>query len=291
MEGMPVTAIQCFLAVPSVVLIFMLIRLPAVMLACMTHEAGHVAMARLGGDDTAKRHGYTTINPIKFIDPLGLVLLLFCGFGWSKQAPVNVRRLSHRRVTDVFVTLSGPIGNLFGALLATFAAALLLAFTCDRQALSTIGLQSLMAVNTPMRDAAFQAEYVQNAIMLCRTLGVTDTAAHANESLALWARLGVSAPVLYARLFLLQCAYVNIGMALFNLLPIPPLDMFHLLNDNLARGKIRMNKQGFLVCVLLIMVVFIGLEKLNWIIVDPITAVANLFTRAAEGVCGVLIGL
>ena len=57
------------------------------------HEFSHAWTANELGDDTAKRLGRVSLNPIRHLDPLGTVLLLLIGFGWGKPTPVNPYRL------------------------------------------------------------------------------------------------------------------------------------------------------------------------------------------------------
>ena len=92
------------------------------------HEISHGAVANVCGDDTAKRAGRLTLNPVPHIDPLGSVvlpvLLVLSGapaFGWAKPVPVNVSRLRHPRNESVLVSLAGPLTN--GALFFAFALA------------------------------------------------------------------------------------------------------------------------------------------------------------------------
>ena len=49
----------------------------------------------------------------------------------------------------------------------------------------------------------------------------------------------------YVQRFLLMFATMNLSVGLFNLLPLPPLDGFHLLNDILLKGKLSLNRQWF----------------------------------------------
>lgn len=83
------------------------------------HEISHGVVANAFGDDTAKRAGRLTLNPIPHIDPLGSVilpaLLVLSGsgvaFGWAKPVPVNVSRLRRPRNESVLVSLAGPFTN------------------------------------------------------------------------------------------------------------------------------------------------------------------------------------
>jgi len=105
------------------VIIFCVI-LPSIIL----HEIAHGFVALVFGDDTAKRAGRLTLNPLAHIDPLGTVILpalmIFGGygfFGWAKPVPVNLARLRSPRNHGVLVSLAGPATN---ALLAGVAAVL-----------------------------------------------------------------------------------------------------------------------------------------------------------------------
>jgi len=91
------------------------------------HEAAHAWSASRLGDDTAKRLGRVSLNPVVHIDPIGTLLLpliaLASGsgliFGWAKPTPVNVRNLGRPRRDSVLVTFAGPASNLAIAVLAT----------------------------------------------------------------------------------------------------------------------------------------------------------------------------
>jgi len=94
----------------------------APILICLTvHELAHGATALALGDDTAKRMGRLTLNPIKHVDPVGLIMLVVARFGWAKPVPVNMSNF-RRPKTDMAITaLAGPLSNfLFAALIFLF---------------------------------------------------------------------------------------------------------------------------------------------------------------------------
>jgi len=68
-------------------------------------------MAYLLGDSTAKRDGRLSLNPIKHIDPLGLVFILIVGFGWAKPVMVNPYNLNNPKVDMALIAAAGPISN------------------------------------------------------------------------------------------------------------------------------------------------------------------------------------
>jgi Zn-dependent protease len=95
------------------------IMLLPLMFAITFHEAAHGWMAARLGDDTARRLGRVTLNPIPHIDLLGtliLPLIMFVStgflFGWAKPVPVDWRKLHRPRRDTALVALAGPAANL-----------------------------------------------------------------------------------------------------------------------------------------------------------------------------------
>jgi Zn-dependent protease len=92
------------------------------------HEAAHAWSASRLGDDTAKRLGRVTLNPVVHVDPIGTLLLPMVAMasgapliGWAKPTPVNTRNLGHPRRDSILVTAAGPISNLVIAVAASAA--------------------------------------------------------------------------------------------------------------------------------------------------------------------------
>ncbi|HEU5047080.1 MAG TPA: site-2 protease family protein [Rickettsiales bacterium] len=98
-------------------------------LAITLHEAAHGFAANMLGDDTAKRLGRVTLNPLRHIDRFGTIilpgLLIFTGspfiIGWAKPVPVLFNRLRHPRSGTLWVSLAGPGTNLVLAFLSALA--------------------------------------------------------------------------------------------------------------------------------------------------------------------------
>lgn len=108
------------------------VAVAAAVLAITLHEAAH-GYAALGlGDDTARRAGRLSLNPVRHVDPVGTLLvpgilligqLLTLGrvegmFGWAKPVPVAVWRLRRPRSGMILVAAAGPGMNFALALLA-----------------------------------------------------------------------------------------------------------------------------------------------------------------------------
>lgn len=96
------------------------------LLAIVLHEVAHGYVAERLGDPTARMLGRLTLNPLKHIDPFGLVVLFLVGFGWARPVPVNPLNFKQPRQDMVWVALAGPVTNLVLAGISAFALRLLL---------------------------------------------------------------------------------------------------------------------------------------------------------------------
>ena len=94
--------------------LFLLI-LVALVVSLSFHEFGHAYVAKYFGDDTAERAGRLTINPLAHIDPMGLLMVMFVGFGYAKPVPTNPRNFTSRWA-DLLVSAAGPGMNLVVAI-------------------------------------------------------------------------------------------------------------------------------------------------------------------------------
>ena len=98
----------------------------AVFIFSMTcHEVAHAYVAYKFGDDTAKREGRITLNPLKHLDLTGIILpilLLLSGsgfiVGWAKPVPVNFSRLKPERPGLFCVAIAGITVNFIFASIA-----------------------------------------------------------------------------------------------------------------------------------------------------------------------------
>lgn len=148
----------------------LLMSLPGVLLAMTFHEFAHAFAADRLGDDTPRRQGRLSLNPMAHIEPLGILMLLFVKVGWGKPVQVNPRNYDRRftvEKSDAIVSIAGPLMNFFLSIVLTIVYCAIMKFAPTFY-LSTVGF-AIMSI-------------IINAII------------------------------------------VNIGLGVFNLIPLPPLD-------------------------------------------------------------------
>ena len=81
--------------------------LVAIVTALTVHEFSHALAGKLQGDPTAELEGRLNLNPLSHIDWLGLVMLVFVGFGWAKPTPFNPYNLKLKKWGSAIVALAG----------------------------------------------------------------------------------------------------------------------------------------------------------------------------------------
>ena len=87
--------------------------LVAASLLCITfHETCHGLAAYRLGDNTAKRMGRLSLNPLKHVDLMGLIMMALFRFGWAKPVPVDMRNFKNPKAGMALTALAGPVSNV-----------------------------------------------------------------------------------------------------------------------------------------------------------------------------------
>jgi Zn-dependent protease len=217
----------------------LIVVLVPMILSLSVHEFAHAWSAFKLGDDTASSQGRLTLNPLAHIDVIGtlvlpIILTLQGGFffGWAKPVPVSPHRFRSSitmRNGMIVTAMAGPVSNLLIALIFGFIAMMLFSDTIEwlTPKLDDSRFSALMAIGTP--------EFVTKNEKLLAAQGFEGW--HGTVAM------------LASRFF-----SINILLAVFNLLPVPPLDGSRLLPAHIQAKLARFT-----------MFVFIGLMVLIYL--------------------------
>jgi len=106
---------------------WILIYVFVLVISVALHEFGHAIMATTLGDDTPRRQGRVTLNPLAHADPIGTLLLPLAGsifgaanghgggFGWGKPVQWQPHRISRKysmSTAKILVAIAGPAMNV-----------------------------------------------------------------------------------------------------------------------------------------------------------------------------------
>jgi Zn-dependent protease len=97
-----------------------LYSIPGILLGLTVHEFSHAWTAYKLGDTTAKDLGRITLNPLKHIDPIGFLFILFAGFGWAKPVQFTPSVLTRPRRDKALIAAAGPFSNLILGIILIF---------------------------------------------------------------------------------------------------------------------------------------------------------------------------
>jgi Zn-dependent protease len=218
-------------------LVLAIFQFVVLLFALSLHESAHGWMASRLGDQTARMLGRITLNPGKHIDPIGTVMLplvaMFTGvplIGWAKPTPVNTRNFKNFVRDDILTTVAGPASNVLAA------------------------VGSLIMLILVVRVSGGGRILVQ-AIAMGGFGGLNQLimAAH---------------PVAYplALVFFIG-VMLNLFLAAFNLLPLPPLDGSHIFRHMLPANWVPMYDRLGIISIFLML--FFG-GRIVSVIISPV---------------------
>lgn len=116
----------------------MVIRAIVILLAISIHEMAHGFVAYKLGDPTAKSMGRLSLNPLKHLDPIGALCMLFFGFGWAKPVMINPYYFKKPKRDSALTALGGPLANFILAFLGIVIFKILIVFQTPSNAFTEI---------------------------------------------------------------------------------------------------------------------------------------------------------
>lgn len=245
-------------------LLSLLPLIPAILPALILHEVAHGYVAYRLGDPTAKLMGRLSLNPLRHLDPMGTLSMLLIGLGWAKPVPVNPRYFKNPRRDDFLVSIAGITANLMMSVIGCVLMYLIATF-----ALSAVPENMWLNANEFLVELDETVYRVSHEDVYFMAPGMGDY--------LILPYLGKVWGFIYE--VVVNFAVINVCLAVFNLLPVPPLDGYHVVNDLLLKKSLfapeRVMRAGQ---ALLLILVFTGwLDKgLNWAVGGLFDAVGHL---------------
>ena len=218
------------MADPAGFIVYLIYFAASILLTLMLHEIAHGYVAWKCGDPTAKMLGRLSMDPRRHLDPVGTLFLVFFGFGWAKPVPVNPRNFDNYRRDDFLVSIAGITVNITLFLLSLSLAVGLNGLLWKPEVIEFYGARELLSSNGIGYQVLLGGAGRENAEAMRYP----------------W--------IQYIQRFLLMFATMNLSVGLFNLLPIPPLDGYHIVNDILLKGRMNLGRNAFQITQVILIV-------------------------------------
>jgi Zn-dependent protease len=206
----------------------------AFLFAICIHESAHAWTANRCGDPTARMLGRVTLNPIKHIDPVGTIILpaiLLIShlpvIGWAKPVPVNPENFPNHVRDDILTSVAGPVSNVL---------------------VETVSVMGLGLISV----ASLQGRVIVSAL------------ARFGGDMSIMA--GVTSVLVPIAGILYYMMIINVLLAAFNLIPIPPLDGSHVLRHMLPE---QVRRTYDMVGIFGLILLFVAGQNVIYAVVNP----------------------
>jgi len=243
--------------------------IPAILPALILHEVAHGYTAYRLGDPTAKYMGRLSLNPLRHLDLWGTICMFVIGLGWAKPVPVDTRFFKHKRRDIFLVSIAGITANLIMFLLGC-----VMMYAMVFAAQSAVPADMWIAEGLITETTASTTYYIPHSHLLLYAYGMGDVLI--NPYLGkVWG---------FVFEVVVRFTTMNLCLAVFNLIPMPPLDGYRLVNTLLPNGSPFTSQRIAQICQGIMMIlVFTGVlgDGISFVVEHVLDGVGALVSAIA----------
>lgn len=258
------SVISQWLEDPLGYLLSLLPLIPALLPALILHEVAHGYTAYRLGDPTAKMLGRLSLNPLRHLDLRGTICMFLVGLGWAKPVPVDPRYFRRPRRDSFLVSIAGITANL-----VMFLIGCLLMYGMVYAAMRAVPADMWLDSGLITEKKALTVYYISHEDIIRYAYGMGDALIEPYLGRA-WG---------FVFEVVVKFTTVNLSLALFNLIPMPPLDGYQIINSLVLNRSLYISRKIARFCQMaLIILAFTGLlgKGLSWLMQHVLEGVGGI---------------
>lgn len=233
-------------------IVLILLSIPAYMFFFSFRGYAQAWTAKRLGDDTPALSGFLTLNPLRHINIIGFICLIFCGIGFGKVIPTQSQNYKHIKRDTAIQILSGPVGGLLFAFIASFLFFLLYYIGSFFDLVYTGGFWPYL--DAPWELLQHMLDFSKGSVVYTCFL-----------------------------IMLMKMVWIGIALTVFHLLPLPGFDGYRLIVNFLpyrcARSLYNIEKYNLFIFVGFIALLYFVPGVYSFFLGKPTQILMELFTK------------